>query len=306
MLPPGTTTTAVSRHASRGAGKAGLWTSEEDELLRKLVVHYGAQNWAAIAVYFPTRSNKSCRLRWFNELRPGIKKDDFSDWEDAVIAKAAIEHGTKWATIARFLPGRTDNAVKNRWHVVSKQAKKDNSATSCYNNLSLDELLAAGSSTDNSSGVEAFVPEGVDRIEAPLKKQRLLEPVTPPRAPYRNIGDIYSPSQSVSSAAEARYIPSAYDNEYWMQTAQKFLTPHPSSESATATGSIPTTYTCPMPHLGTAPVSLTPEEPEVFLKMEQAFRDADRSAVPSGRYYPHQNGNVTPSSVPFSVLKAGW
>lgn len=35
--------------------------------------------------------------RWCNQLNPEVKKDPFSQWEDAVIIKAHKEHGNKWA-----------------------------------------------------------------------------------------------------------------------------------------------------------------------------------------------------------------
>ena len=37
-------------------------------------------------------------LRWCNQLNPEVKKEPFSQWEDAVIIKAHREHGNKWAS----------------------------------------------------------------------------------------------------------------------------------------------------------------------------------------------------------------
>ncbi|XP_054797460.1 transcription factor MYB44-like [Prosopis cineraria] len=90
----------------------GSWSPKEDATLIKLVHHHGPRNWSLISLGIPGRSGKSCRLRWCNQLSPGVQHRPFTPAEDAVIVQAHAVHGNKWATIARLLPGRTDNSIR--------------------------------------------------------------------------------------------------------------------------------------------------------------------------------------------------
>ncbi|XLR48294.1 hypothetical protein S83_032954 [Arachis hypogaea] len=204
----------------------GPWSKEEDEIIIELVNQYGPKKWSTIAQSLPGRIGKQCRERWHNHLNPSINKEAWTQEEELALIRAHQIYGNKWAELTKFLPGRTDNAIKNHWNSSVKKKLDSYLASGLITPLSNVPLvgnpnqpMASTSSKLQSSGDEAghrgtegeevsqCSQESANATQFPSAKE--MSNVLQSREEYRGNeeygpGKGYSPSQA--SCSEPYYV----------------------------------------------------------------------------------------------------
>ncbi|KAL0717819.1 hypothetical protein Bca4012_067141 [Brassica carinata] len=152
--------TSQKEEEEEGRVRKGPWTMEEDLILFNYILNHGEGLWNSVAKASGLkRTGKSCRLRWLNYLRPDVRRGNITEEEQLLIIQLHAKLGNRWSKIAKHLPGRTDNEIKNFWRTKIQRRMKLSSSSENVNNIR-DCLGNSQSSvmtrTDQGSSSKAF------------------------------------------------------------------------------------------------------------------------------------------------------
>ncbi|XP_020227705.1 myb-related protein 306 [Cajanus cajan] len=190
--------------------KKGPWTPEEDIMLVSYIQEHGSGNWRSVPANAGLmRCSKSCRLRWINYLRPGIKRGNFTEHEEKMIIHLQALLGNRWAAIASYLPQRTDNDIKNYWNTHLKKKLKQNDQSGSDEGVHHPEGHSCSSSSSHSKG------QWERRLQTDIKmaKQALCEALSLHK-PATHVESDTKPSSSSHHHPNASSSSSPYASSY--------------------------------------------------------------------------------------------
>lgn len=99
------------------------------------------------------RTPKQCRDRWFNNLCQNGKAAPFTDPDITTIIECLSKYGNQWSKIAKHLPGRTENNIKNYMYAtVRRNLRKFN-----RNKLETEKIVFSSFSILNNSEIRSIL-----------------------------------------------------------------------------------------------------------------------------------------------------
>ncbi|KAL4569903.1 hypothetical protein LXL04_025550 [Taraxacum kok-saghyz] len=180
-----------------GVIKKGAWSEDEDNKLRAYIQRYGHWNWRLLPEFAGlSRSGKSCRLRWMNYLRPNIKHGNFTTEEEDIIVQLHNKLGNKWSEMAAYLPGRSDNEIKNRWHTHLKKRAQVG-----------QRVLEK--EPDNANNKEKFVKISEIKLQQPIE--------SPLSSSSSNLLSYFFNRSNSEGSVEVRPQPVEHTHNFWTE-----------------------------------------------------------------------------------------
>ncbi|RDX79912.1 Myb-related protein 305 [Mucuna pruriens] len=153
--------------------RKGPWTMEEDLILINYIANHGEGVWNSLAKAAGLkRTGKSCRLRWLNYLRPDVRRGNITPEEQLLIMELHAKWGNRWSKIAKHLPGRTDNEIKNYWRTrIQKHIKQAESFQQQSNSEINDHQARTSQVSTMAEPMETYSPPCYQGMLDPFSTQ---------------------------------------------------------------------------------------------------------------------------------------
>ncbi|XP_060194604.1 myb-related protein 306-like [Lycium barbarum] len=273
--------------------KKGPWTPEEDIMLVSFVQQHGPGNWRSVPTHTGLRRcSKSCRLRWTNYLRPGIKRGSFTDQEEKMIIQLQALLGNKWAAIASYLPERTDNDIKNYWNThLTKKLKKLEASSGSDSYSSDGQCLSSLNSTSRGQW-ERTLQTDINIAKQALQNALSLDKSSP--IPDYTITDVKPNIKQEGKISTSTYASSA---ENIAKLLKQWTTSDSTNNSEQSKTSTSTQLSCNN--------NAMTEYSSSFESLE-SFEPSSQAATPEAGKFHGESKREVDDEVPLSVMLESW